>query len=134
MSQPRPDGFGGEASADERYVVVSTDSHVGPSVKGQLRQYCESRHLDDFDRFVAEMESHGLPRGGRPRHPRRVPRRPGLSGSRRPSDSPRWPVSPTPIRLTSASFSGATSTACFRDCRTTPLESPTWIGLASLLP
>ncbi len=60
MSQPRPDGFGGEASADERYVVVSTDSHVGPSVKGQLRQYCESRHLDDFDRFVAEMESHGL--------------------------------------------------------------------------
>ena len=60
MSQRRPDGFDGEASLDERYVVVSTDSHVGPSVEGQLRGYCESRHLDDFDRFVAEMESHGL--------------------------------------------------------------------------
>ena len=50
MSQGDPD----------RYIVVSTDSHVGPSVKDQLRQYCESKYLDDFDRFVAEMESHGL--------------------------------------------------------------------------
>ena len=44
----------------ERYIVVSIDSHVGPSVKDQLRGYCESGHLDDFDRFVAEMEGHGL--------------------------------------------------------------------------
>lgn len=44
----------------DRYLVVSTDSHVGPSVKGQLRQYCESAHLDEFDRFVEEMESNGL--------------------------------------------------------------------------
>ncbi|CAO5165235.1 Amidohydrolase 2 [Frankia sp. AiPs1] len=44
----------------ERYIVVSTDSHVGPSVAGQLRDYCEAKHLDDFDRFVAEMDGHGL--------------------------------------------------------------------------
>ena len=47
-------------AVDDRYIVVSTDSHVGPSVKEQLRQYCESKYLDDFDRFVAEMEGHGL--------------------------------------------------------------------------
>jgi len=50
----------GEQGDPDRYVVVSTDTHVGPSVKDQLRQYCESKYLDDFDRFVAEMESHGL--------------------------------------------------------------------------
>ena len=46
--------------AAERYTVVSIDSHVGPSVKDPLRAYCDSGHLDDFDRFVAEMEAHGL--------------------------------------------------------------------------
>jgi predicted TIM-barrel fold metal-dependent hydrolase len=46
--------------AIDRYIVVSTDSHVGPSVNGQLREYCEAQHLDDFDRFVADMEGHGL--------------------------------------------------------------------------
>src|SRR5262245_10880872 len=45
---------------NEHYVVVSTDSHVGPSVEGQLRNYCEAKHLDDFDRFVTEMKAHGL--------------------------------------------------------------------------
>ena len=47
-------------NADNPYVVVSIDSHVGPSVKDQLRNYCEAKYLDDFDRFVAEMESQGL--------------------------------------------------------------------------
>jgi predicted TIM-barrel fold metal-dependent hydrolase len=51
---------GTELTNEDRYVVVSTDSHVGPSVKGQLREYCESAHLADFDRFVEEMEGHGL--------------------------------------------------------------------------
>ena len=60
MSQFASEGSGGQSVADERYIVVSTDSHVGPSVKGQLRGYCESKYLDDFDRFVAEMEGHGL--------------------------------------------------------------------------
>jgi predicted TIM-barrel fold metal-dependent hydrolase len=60
MSQGAPGRSGGQAAAAERYIVVSSDSHVGPSVKDQLRGYCESRYLDDFDRFVAEMEGHGL--------------------------------------------------------------------------
>lgn len=48
------------ARAEEPYIVVSIDSHVGPSLKNQLREYCEPRFLDDFDRFVAEMEGHGF--------------------------------------------------------------------------
>ena len=48
------------ASVADPYIVVSTDSHVGPSVKHQLRQYCEPKFLDDFDRFVTEMEKHGF--------------------------------------------------------------------------
>ena len=48
------------ASADDRYIVVSVDSHVGPSVKDQLREYCDPEHLEDFHRFVEEMEQHGL--------------------------------------------------------------------------
>ncbi|MBV9661084.1 MAG: amidohydrolase [Acidimicrobiales bacterium] len=47
-------------SGPARYCVVSADGHVGPSVKGQLRQYCEAKYLDDFDRFVDEMEGHLL--------------------------------------------------------------------------
>ncbi len=53
-------GSVGSAADDQRYVVVSIDSHVGPSVKDQLRPYCDAKHLDDFDRFVTEMESQGL--------------------------------------------------------------------------
>ena len=59
MSQDRSSSVG-DAADDQRYVVVSIDSHVGPSVKDQLRPYCEAQYLDDFDRFVAEMESQGL--------------------------------------------------------------------------
>ncbi len=40
--------------------MVSVDSHVGPSVKDQLLEYCDPQHLDDFHRFVEEMEQHGL--------------------------------------------------------------------------
>src|SRR5262245_38114098 len=60
MSQGAPGRSGGQAAAAERYIVVSSDSHVGPSVKDQLRDYCEPKYLDDFDRFVAEMEGHGV--------------------------------------------------------------------------
>ena len=49
-----------DSTADDRYVVVSIDSHVGPSVRDQLRDYCEAKYLDDFDRFVTQMESQGL--------------------------------------------------------------------------
>ncbi|HVM63304.1 MAG TPA: hypothetical protein VMU14_00480, partial [Acidimicrobiales bacterium] len=60
MPQVNVAGSGGEPAGDERYIVVSTDTHVGPSVVGQLRGYCEARHLADFDAFVSEMEHHGL--------------------------------------------------------------------------
>jgi predicted TIM-barrel fold metal-dependent hydrolase len=45
---------------DDRYIVVSVDSHVGPSVKEDLVEYCDPKHLDDFHRFTDEMEQHGL--------------------------------------------------------------------------
>ena len=38
-------------------VVVSCDTHVGPSLEGQLREYCPKQHLDDFDAFVAEQQA-----------------------------------------------------------------------------
>ena len=49
-----------ENGTDERYIVVSTDGHVGPSVREHLRPYCEAKHLEDFDRFTDEMKAAGL--------------------------------------------------------------------------
>ncbi len=49
-----------DVDPDARYIVVSTDSHVGPSVREQLREYCEAKHLETFDEFTTEMEGHGL--------------------------------------------------------------------------
>jgi predicted TIM-barrel fold metal-dependent hydrolase len=60
MPQVGPAGSGSTPASDERYIVVSADSHVGPSVTPQLRAYCEPGYLDDFDAFVTEMERHGL--------------------------------------------------------------------------
>jgi predicted TIM-barrel fold metal-dependent hydrolase len=40
----------------ERLLVVSTDSHAGPSLRLQLREYCPSSSLADFDEFVNEMD------------------------------------------------------------------------------
>jgi predicted TIM-barrel fold metal-dependent hydrolase len=39
--------------AAEPYVIVSTDSHVGPSLRKQLREYCPATYIEDFDEFVA---------------------------------------------------------------------------------
>jgi predicted TIM-barrel fold metal-dependent hydrolase len=38
----------------EPLVVVSVDSHVGPRLAEDLRPYCPSAHLADFDRFTDE--------------------------------------------------------------------------------
>lgn len=43
----------------DRYIAVSVDSHVGPSVTKQLREYCDAKHLDVFDQFAEEMEAAG---------------------------------------------------------------------------
>jgi hypothetical protein len=33
----------------DRYIVVSCDTHTGPSVREHLRPYCEAKHLAVFD-------------------------------------------------------------------------------------
>lgn len=38
------------------YLIVSGDSHAGPSLKSQLRDYCPKKYLDRFDEFVAHRE------------------------------------------------------------------------------
>jgi hypothetical protein len=43
------------ARRGERYLVVSTDAHAGPSVEHQLRAYCPQACLDDFDAFVESL-------------------------------------------------------------------------------
>jgi predicted TIM-barrel fold metal-dependent hydrolase len=35
-------------------IVVSNDTHIGPRLVDDLRQYCPSAYLEDFDRFSAE--------------------------------------------------------------------------------
>lgn len=42
---------------DTRAVVVSCDSHVGPRLREDLRSYCPSAHLDEFDRFTDHWET-----------------------------------------------------------------------------
>ena len=37
----------------EPVVIVSNDTHVGPRLVEDLRPYCPSSHLDEFDRFAA---------------------------------------------------------------------------------
>src|SRR6478609_1047749 len=37
----------------EPVVVVSNDTHIGPRLVEDLRAYCPTKHLDDFDRFAA---------------------------------------------------------------------------------
>jgi Amidohydrolase len=38
---------------DEPAVIVSNDTHVGPRLVKDLRPYCPSGHLEEFDRFAA---------------------------------------------------------------------------------
>ena len=47
---------GAEVSQDEKLLVVSCDGHVGPSVRHQLRAYCEQKYLPEFDAFSEELE------------------------------------------------------------------------------
>ncbi len=35
------------------YLVVSVDSHAGPSLEHHLRAYCPPQHLEEFDQFAA---------------------------------------------------------------------------------
>jgi len=51
----------------DRYLVVSTDAHAGPSLRGDLRQYCPSSYLRDFDAYADEVESRPWNRRARAR-------------------------------------------------------------------
>jgi predicted TIM-barrel fold metal-dependent hydrolase len=42
----------------ERYMLVSVDSHVGPSPAKHLREYCEAKYLDAFDEDVRRTTAH----------------------------------------------------------------------------
>lgn len=42
----------------DRYLIVSADSHVGPSMRRQLRNYCEQKYLDAFDEDLRRTEAH----------------------------------------------------------------------------
>jgi predicted TIM-barrel fold metal-dependent hydrolase len=54
----RPGVFGGHGTPtpDQKMLVVSCDGHVGPSVRNQLRPYCEAKYLAEFDEFSDELE------------------------------------------------------------------------------
>jgi predicted TIM-barrel fold metal-dependent hydrolase len=41
----------------DRVVAVTSDSHVGPLLREQLRDYCPKKYLEAFDEFVAFAES-----------------------------------------------------------------------------
>jgi predicted TIM-barrel fold metal-dependent hydrolase len=53
---------GGDVSDEQRYLVVSSDSHAGPSLERDLRQYCPASYLQDFDDF-AQRVRHGVGHG-----------------------------------------------------------------------
>lgn len=44
------------SASTERYMIVSTDSHVGPRIKDDLRDYCPSGLHDSYDEFVTAFE------------------------------------------------------------------------------
>lgn len=44
-------------TSEQPYLIVSTDSHAGLSLRDQLRPHCPADLLDDFDAFVQAVES-----------------------------------------------------------------------------
>lgn len=40
--------------SDRHAVLVSCDTHIGPRLGEDLRQYCPAKYLDDFDEFVRD--------------------------------------------------------------------------------
>jgi predicted TIM-barrel fold metal-dependent hydrolase len=47
---------------NEKVVIVSCDTHVGPRLKQDLRPYCPTKLLDDFDDFTEFMAAGGAMR------------------------------------------------------------------------
>src|ERR1700730_15041105 len=42
--------------SERPYLIVSADSHAGPSLRHQLRPYCPAAYLNEFDAFVEQNE------------------------------------------------------------------------------
>ncbi len=53
-----------KTNGEERVLLVSGDSHVGPSLEA-LRSYCPQAHLDAFDEYAASPEVEELRAGAR---------------------------------------------------------------------
>lgn len=45
-------------SATDRYLVVSVDTHTGPYVRDDLRQYCPTEQLELYDEYSAALDAH----------------------------------------------------------------------------
>jgi predicted TIM-barrel fold metal-dependent hydrolase len=45
---------------DEKLVIVSCDTHIGPRVREDLRQYCEKKYLEEFDSFVKYLDDKNI--------------------------------------------------------------------------
>ena len=43
---------------DELVVIVSSDTHIGPRLREDLRPYCEASLLGAFDEFAGGIEAH----------------------------------------------------------------------------
>jgi predicted TIM-barrel fold metal-dependent hydrolase len=44
-----------QVDLEQRMVAVTCDAHAGPLLEEQLRSYCPSKYLDEFDEFVANV-------------------------------------------------------------------------------
>ena len=49
------DGAGHDIVRTDPYLLVSVDGHVGPSLEGQLRDYCPKEYLERFDEYAAAI-------------------------------------------------------------------------------
>ena len=80
-------------AVSEPVVIVSNDTHVGPRLIEDLRPYCPSSDIDEFDRFAAmtaeqRQAAEQLPRQWVPR-PSELARPPGTT------TRARWPTTTT---------------------------------------
>jgi predicted TIM-barrel fold metal-dependent hydrolase len=46
---------------DQPLIVVTTDSHIGPRLKEDLRDYCPKQYLEEFDEFIRAEEPNSDP-------------------------------------------------------------------------
>src|SRR5262245_29018218 len=44
-------------AGNDRLIVVSCDSHVGPRMKEDLRQYCPASFLEQYDEWASGQKS-----------------------------------------------------------------------------